>query len=231
MTQNGLPYELWFENQSTKAGTACVYQSETNVSANVQPEQLAWMVCGANPSTWIQFKWTLDYAFLFIDQGPPRSQQVEPADLMTSNSTVLSHNQFGYLLGDPSVSAVNQSLSITEDASVPPINNAIVGIGMSGAGTFAVAASPNQTLIFNPVPTSGYSYSITFGPYTFQTGDVLDVATLNPPGVVQFPAGIFSMTAILDSSNQWTISPGAPAKVQARGAVVVYEAGKGVALE
>lgn len=225
MAQNS-QYELWFGNQSTNAGKACVYQNATNVNVNLRPEQLAWMVYGANQSTWIRFKWNLDYAFDWIDQGPPRSSQVAAADLATSNSITLSHNDFGYFFSGQAAGTQGK-LTIREDDSIPTVNQAIVGIGMSRAGTFAVAASPNQNLVFTPAPVSECTYSITFGQYTFQTGDVLDISALNPSGLIRFPTGVNSMTAILTSANQWDITAGVP-PIEIVTAALVYEAGVGV---
>jgi hypothetical protein len=220
-------YELWFSNQSTRAGTVCIFQNQVNVAANVPPDQLAWIVYGANPSAWVQFKWTLDLSFIWIDQGPPRSQQVEPADPAAINSITLTYNQFGYLFSNPSAGTPG-TLSIQESAGVPSVNTAMTGIGMSNAGTFGVAASPNQKLVFTPAPVSQYLYSITSGQYTFQTGDALNINVLNNPGTISFPNGVLAMTAILDSSNQWTINPGKPPKSRTLGEVVVYAAGAGV---
>jgi rhizosphere induced protein len=224
MAENSL-YELWFGNQSTNAGKACVYQNMSNVTANGQPKQLAWLVYGANQSTWIQFSWSLDYAFVWIDQGPPRSSQVESADLATSNSIRLSYNEFGYLFSGQTAGSLPGQLAIMEEISVPSVNSTVVGIGMSRAGTFGVAASPNNSLVFTPA--SELSYSITFGQYTFQAGDVLDTSTLNPSGLVRFPAGVNSMMAILTSANQWDIKPGQPPMSIMEDALV-YEAGIGV---
>lgn len=225
MTQGQQSYELWFGNNSTKPGQCCVYQNKTNTTANVQASQLAWMVSGANTSTWVQFIWTLDYSFVYIDQGPPRSQQILAADLTASNSTVLSHNQFGYSLSEPSTGS--PGLSIKEDGSIPVVNNAVAGIGMGSAGTFAVAASPNQTLFFTPAETSNLSYFITFGDYTFQVGEVLAVKALSNPGTVKFSPGSFAMTATLDSSNIWTITTGRPPGFSTLDDVMIYQAGKG----
>jgi hypothetical protein len=221
-------YELWFNNKSTGGGTACVYQDLVNVTANVTPAQLAWLAYGANPSTWILFRWTLDLSFIWIDQGPPRSQQTLPADLDVANFVTLYHNQFGYLFSAPSA-GLQGSLSIQESASVPAVNSALAGIGMGGAGTFGAGASPNQKLVFTPAAVASYAYSITFGQYSFQAGDALNVAALNNPGTIRFPSGVLAMTATLDASNQWTISPGAPPLAAALlGEVIVYEAGVGV---
>lgn len=220
-------YELWFNNQSLNAGKACVYQSTANVTANVQPNQLAWMVYGANPNTWIVFKWSLDYAFVWINQGPPESYQVAPAGLSTSNAITLSYNDFGFLFSGQT-QGTQGKLSVKEDDTVPSINNTVVGIGMSRAGTFAAGAGPNQSLIFTPVSDAELSYAITFGAYTFQTGDVLDISMLNPSCLVQFPIGVNSMTAVLNSANTWEkVTPGKPANMFLDN-VLVYEAGVGL---
>jgi hypothetical protein len=223
----GTQYVLWFQNQSTRAGKVCVYQNKGNVTANVPPQQLAWMVTGANPSTAVQFIWSFDYAFVWIDQGPPRSQQIIPADLATANSTTLSRNEFGYNFSPPSTGVTGQ-LAIKEDASVPAVNKTVAGIGMSLAGTFAVTAGPNQSLAFTPAALADTSYSITFGQYTFQVGDVIDPNALNTPGVISFPPGVFVMTAILSSANLWSIQPGSLLTAKSTADVVVYQAGKGV---
>jgi hypothetical protein len=219
-------YQLWFNNQSGNGGTACVYQGTGNVKSSVPASQLAWIVYGANPSTWIQFQWTLDLSFVWIAQGPPRTQQILPADVGTANSTTLSCNQFGYFFSPPSAGTAG-ALVIAESASVPAVNSTVAGIGMSGAGTFGVGASPNQTLFFTPAVAS-YAYWITFGQYTLQTGDVLNTPALNNPGQLKFPSGVQIMTAVLDESNQWTVTPGPPPKARIFGEVVVYQAGIGV---
>ena len=219
-------YELWFNNQSLNGGKACVYQNMANVAANLQPKQLAWMVAGANPEGWVVFKWSLDYAFVWINQGPPKSYQIKTADLAASNAITLSYNEFGFLFSGQTAGTQSGTLSVKEDDSVPSVNNTVAGIGMNRAGTFAVTAGPNQNLVFTPAPTSGLTYSITFGAYPFQAGDVLDIAMLNHSGLVQFPFGVSSMTAVLNSANAWQITPGRPVNIFLEN-VLIYEAGVG----
>ena len=46
-------FELWFNNQSGAGGRACVYQPVANVTfSGTGPQQLAWLMAGANPSVW-----------------------------------------------------------------------------------------------------------------------------------------------------------------------------------
>jgi len=210
---------------------ACIYQAKDNVSANEEIQQIAWIVYGANSYSWTHFKWSLDYVFFWIDHDLQTSWQTKPADPKAANSTVLSHNEFGYVLSDPYSSRESSgTLRITQDASVPATGNTLVGIGMDGAGTFAATANPNQILAFTPKPPSSHLYYITFGQYALQTGDVLDPSVLNPPGAVQFTPGFTSMTATLDSTNAWAVTPGRPPEEELRAANLFYEAGIGLDL-
>lgn len=204
-------FELWFENHSSSGGQAVVYQALANVKFNGSGlEQLAWLVTGANPDVWVRFVWQVDYGFVWTDTGEAESGQHVAADPETSNQISLSYNQFGFQFGPAHAGSPAGTLLIAEDASIPTLNQAVAGIGMDGAGTFAVAARPNQQLAFTPADPADLGYLITFGTYALDVGDVLEPATLNPPGTIAFPAGVTAMTAVLDSSNSWTVTPGAP---------------------
>jgi uncharacterized membrane protein len=76
---------------------------------------------------------------------------------------------------------------------------ATVGIGMSGAGTHAVESEPNLNLVFTPHP----EYWVTAG--TFRQGQVLDIEEITNQAAVPFVA-TYSMKAVLDSQNNWTIA-------------------------
>jgi hypothetical protein len=219
-------YALWFENQSTRPGWAIIYQDRKNAFAGEEIHQIAWMVRGANPSSSIQFRWTLDYTFFWVDRAS-KTRQKKLADLETANSTVLSHNEFGYLLSDPSKgTGAAGTLQITQDASVLALDQkTIVGIGMSGAGTFAAPVSPNETLTFTPQPPSSYLYYITFGDHALRVGDVLDPSALNPSQTIHFSPGITSMTAVLDSTNSWTVTQGGSISHAVVSSSLLYEAG------
>lgn len=77
---------------------------------------------------------------------------------------------------------------------------AMVGIGLSNAATFAVPAQPNVNLVFTPHP----EYWVTAG--TFTHGQVLDIEEITNEVAVPFDA-TFTMTAVLDSQNNWTVTP------------------------
>jgi hypothetical protein len=227
-------YILWFVNQSVNSGKVCVYHDNNNVTSNVSDlKVLAWMLTGANQSVIVQFTWTIDYNFVWFDYAPIRSQQIKPANLSSTNSIVISHNEYGFYFQQPQSVSVNQQLLISEDDSLPSVNNAVVGIGIHNAGTFAAAVTPNSNLTFTPA--SNLSYWISFGQYTFEVNDPLTIATLNNPGKISFPYGVYTMTATLNQDNTWTIKVGQPSQevvAQAQASRCLhYEAGKGVMLE
>jgi hypothetical protein len=74
--------------------------------------------------------------------------------------------------------------------------------GGAGSGTFAVQAQPNSLLTFTPHP----AYWVTAG--TFEHGEVLDIGSiLGDSAEIQFPPGVYNMTAILNLDNTWTVQP------------------------
>jgi len=72
---------------------------------------------------------------------------------------------------------------------------------MSGSGTFVVQAQPNMNAIFTFHP----EYWITFG--NFKEGEVLDITQITNKAQITFPPNIYSMAAILNQDNTWTIKP------------------------
>ena len=81
------------------------------------------------------------------------------------------------------------------------INQASVGIGLSGAVAFAVQAQPNMYFRFSP----RFDYWVTFA--DVKQGQVLNPSEINAVKI-EFPYGIFSMNATLNADNTWTITPG-----------------------
>lgn len=224
---SGQQYGLWFVNQSSNAGKACVYQDQGNAAAQAA-KVLAWMVTGANPSVQVNFVWALDYDFAWFDYDAPRSQGISSAGLTADNSVAFARNQYGYYFQAPTAGTSGQ-LSIRADGSIPSVNNTLVGIGMHGAGTFACPAGPNLNYAFTPVQDAILAYWISFGSYSFDVGDPVDPSTLNNPGKIIFPYGVYVMTAVLNSQNLWSIHAGPPGNAaQVDVEAVVYEAGKGL---
>ena len=218
---------LFFVNNSGSSGKVCIYQPESNAGFPGNVEVLAWLMAGANQSAVIRFSWTTDYNFAWFDNGSPRSSEIIPASLNTANLVRFSRNQYGYYFQPPTKgSAAN--LSIQSDITIPVVDNTVVGFGMGGAGTFVAPALPNLNYVFTPVADVDLAYGITFGAYSFGVGDPINIDTLNNPGKIQFPYGVDTMTATLNSANTWKITVGAPAGRVAASTVTLYEAGKGI---
>jgi hypothetical protein len=201
---NGVIYTLNFTNNSANSGDACVYQQDPNVT-DPSVFSLAWFTCFTNPNTNANFTWSIDYSFVWAQTGvlSPgvifNAYEHEPADLTTSNQITLDYNN-GFEFTNQGPAQPAGSLYITETNNVP-VGKASVGIGMSNAGTFVTQAGPGLHAIFTPNP----EYWITFGYY--ETGQVLDITVLNTPAQVSFPTGVYSMTAVLNYDNSWTIAP------------------------
>lgn len=198
-------YSLVFVNNSTQEGTVCVYQQDPNIT-NPDVMSLAWFAKPAAPTTTIIFTWGIDYDFVWSETGVLRpgvlfvASQTWPTDLSSENQVTFTNQDGAYTFADQQAGPQAGSLYITEDGTIPP-NQASVGIGMSGFGTFAVQAQPNMNLVFTPNP----QYWVTFGSYT--QGEVMDISEVNNPAEIVFPPNVYSMTATLGANNEWTVAP------------------------
>jgi hypothetical protein len=203
---NATNYSLIFQNNSINLGTACVYQKPPNLGTQ-DVMALAWFAQEAAPTTNIKFSWQIDYAFVWAETGPLipgvmfSASQTWPADPAGSNNQVtLTDTQGAFTFTDQTAGPQQGNLYIEQDGSIPE-NTASVGIAMSGAGTFVVAAEPNIQAVFTPTP----NYWITFGQYT--QGEVMSIETITSSANIAFPPNVFSMTAILGEDNKWTVVP------------------------
>ena len=223
-------YTICFINQSGYAGKVCVYQDSNNVAFNQgAPTVLAWMVTGANPSVQVNFKWQTDYNFVWFDYAVPQTQQIIAANINTANAVPLSWNNYGYYFLATQAANLGQLL-IKLDATIPSINNAVAGIGMSGAGIFASSARPNTQASYTPTVDGKLAYWIGFGA-PFVLNEPINLATLpTNPEQISFPPGVYIMTAVLNSQNIWSMYPGPPASkdAQTESTVINYEAGQGI---
>jgi hypothetical protein len=190
-------------NHSTMNGNACVYQQAPN-TADSNVMSLAWFSKGMHARTRAEFKWSLDYSFLWSETGV-----LVPGVLFSASETLaatlgarvdFNHDGTGYFFENETAGTPNK-LSIAQGASIPS-NQASVGIGMSGSGTFAVQAQPRMNAIFAPHP----EYWITFG--NISQGEVMDITSVtSQSGKIEFPNGVYSMAAILNEDNTWTVKP------------------------
>lgn len=222
---SGTPYTLIVQNNSGTTWDMCLYQFDPSIST-MDVMSLAWFAEEAANTTTLTFEWTIDYSFVWCQTGPlnpgaiftaAQTWPADPDNIAVSNGTVAG-NQIGLTYGvngpftftpTPDPGAEQGSLYVVQDGTIPD-NTVSVGIGMSGAGTYAVQGLPNILLDFTPTPV----YWITAG--TFTSGQVLNLQEITNPGPVVFPDDVYSMTATLGSNNLWTIEPTSDVNVRSK---------------
>ncbi|HEV2740663.1 MAG TPA: hypothetical protein VGU66_19030 [Candidatus Elarobacter sp.] len=204
-------YNLTFVNNSSLAGSACVYQTAPDIGVQ-DVMSLAWFAKFTNPGTQATFSWQINYSFVWGQTGTLvpgvlfNASQVLPADLSLNNKTTLVYN--GGFDFSPTTSGPNPgSLYIAENNTIPP-NQASVGVGMSGAGTYVVQADPNLQLMFTPTP----QYWITFGDYT--QGVVMSIEEITSTANINFPPNTYEMVATLNADDTWTVGTTASANAE-----------------
>lgn len=202
----GTPYSLTLKNESTSPYTFYVFQ-KTPDQETKDIFSLAWFASPFTivPNNQIQFEWSIVYNFVWGATGSLmpgvtfNAGGAIAADPAGANTT-----GFGVDPG-PSLSTAAKgnpagSLVVSDSGTVPN-GTFSVGIGMSGAGTFAVQAGPNLTHTFTPTPT----YWIGAGS-NIRVGKVLEITTNNPVAQVSFPPNQYQLTYALNSSNLWEAS-------------------------
>jgi hypothetical protein len=202
----GTPYSLTVVNNSSHYADFCVYQRSPDLGVR-DALSLAWMATPLWPTTVETFTWQIDYSFVWSQTGVLKpgvkfaASQAWPADPSNINSNQLlfdyQQGAFTFQHGSANGTPRRGSLYITELDGIPP-DTASVGIGMSGAGTFAVQAQPNENLVFTPHPT----YWVAAG--TFEQGVALDIEEITNTVQVSFDSS-FAMTAVLDGRNNWSV--------------------------
>lgn len=197
-------YRLTIVNNSANIGTACLYQTAPSEGpANAQ--SLAWFVNSPNPTAPVTFGWSIDYGFVWGNSGvlqPGKvfgTSQLWRADLTSANHVDFLRRDGRYMF-DHQGAGTPGSLTIREDSSVGR-GEAAVGISMSGVGVFAVQAAPDMNVVFTPKPV----YWVTFGSY--EQGEVLDLAEITNAARIDFPPGVYEMTATLNADGSWTVAP------------------------
>ncbi len=196
-------YTLVFKNNSSTLGDVCLYQLPPEGVAGVLP--LAWFAQAAHPTTRIKFTWTPAYSFIWSQSGTliPGTvcfaNQIWDADPVTGNQVTFTMDGGAFTFKNQTQGSSAGTYTIREDGTIPP-RKASVGLGMEDSGIYVQQAAPNITLALKPVP----NYWITFG--SFVEGEALDTASLNNPAQIIYPTNIYSMTAILNEDNSWTIS-------------------------
>ncbi|HEV2740660.1 MAG TPA: hypothetical protein VGU66_19015 [Candidatus Elarobacter sp.] len=185
---------LTFVNDSTNAGTACIYQAVEGMSS------LAWLTASTHPATTAAFTWNQTYSFVWIASDAlggalVRSSQVVAADPVGANSVTLYYDA-GFTFTALGASAPSGMLRIVQDATVPANAGALVGVGMDGVATVVVATKPNWTV---DVPLAAPVYCVAFG--SFAEGDVIETPPSIAPLHVTFPEGVTAATVVLGGDN------------------------------
>jgi rhizosphere induced protein len=205
---DGVRYTLTFVNNSSRFGTACLYQVASD-SEVPDAQSLSWFTRDVDSQASVDFDWTLDYGFVCSQSGPLAPGKVFgvpphlSANLTTTNEVTFSRAPSEaplYAFGSQTAGPRAGSLYIHEDHTVRA-GEASVGISMSGAGVFAIQAQPDSDLVFTPHP----AYWLTFG--RFQQGEVLDIGAIINSAKIDFPAGVYAMTVTLNGDDTFTVSP------------------------
>ena len=196
-------YELIFKNESKNTGDVCIFQQQPS---DTDFQTLAWITKTASPDTEITFQWDVDYAVLWSEEETRNgikitSSEILPADLESQNEITLTKKDGAYqFINQTTNKSIIGSILIICDNTVEA-NQAIVGVNISGKGVFTRAANPNMTYQITPQN----EYWIDFGSFT--EGEILDTETFNKAAEITYPDNVYSMTAILNADNTWTITP------------------------
>lgn len=209
-------YTLEFINKSSNSSTSILYQKDTKPASGEY--SLAWLAAPAAPQATVEFKWEQEYGFVWgpMEDLKPgnvfRSMENLPADLSTTNAITLAEESGSLKFTDQRPGPEKDSLLILNGSTLP-MNSAVEGISMSGNGVFVTQAQPNSEIFFSTNP----EYWIAFGHFT--QGEVLNSKAMftgefvrskriyGLPQKVEFPNGVFAMTATLNPDNSWTIAP------------------------
>lgn len=198
-------YTVNFVNNSGNSGTAYLFQTDPGLIVPA-PASLAWFCYGSNPGVVNTFLWSSQYGMFWSTSATSVTpgliviaSQNLPCGLTTNNEVTFSKNNFGYLFENQATGSPSGSIIIMQDNTIP-FNNAVIGIGMSGAGAFAIPAQPNITAIFTPTP----AYWIGFSLQLIQQGTVLDTQATYSAQII-FPFNMYTCTATLNRNNQWSL--------------------------
>ncbi|SEJ66890.1 hypothetical protein SAMN05216327_115178 [Dyadobacter sp. SG02] len=198
-------FTINFVNNSDSSGSFCVFQQNHN-SPNPSVFPLAWRVEKAAAHSQLAISWNMDLYFFWGKTGPLKPGVVfnagenSPTSMTEDNQITLTKEAGNYKFVNKKNWYEHGSLNIMSDHTTA-INQASVGIGLSGAVAFAVQAQPNMNFLFAP----RFDYWITFA--DIEQGQVLNPSDLNAVKI-EFPYGIFSMNATLNADGTWAITPG-----------------------
>lgn len=194
-------YTLNVQNNSTQTGSFCVFQEQPDINLP-GITTLAWLAKPAHPSTLLEFEWGLDYSFVWskstnLKPGTiVKTSQAWDANLSTMNKVKFDLSDGAYTFADQEQGAHEDNLYIEQTNRITS-NDACVGIGMSGKGTFLVSSQPNMNIIMTPKPT----YWLVFG--DFKEGEVLDTTKITETALRLEYKGTRAMNVEFTGNNTW----------------------------
>lgn len=198
-------YTVNFVNNSLNSGTVYLYQTDPTLSTP-PASSLAWLAYGTNPGVINTILWSTQYSMFWSSTTTPlnpgtvvTASQNLPCGLSTNNEVTFTKNAFGYRFQNQTTGSPAGSIIIFQDSTIPA-DSAYIGIGMAGAGSFAIMAQPNITTLFTPDPTYWVAFSLT----QVQQGTVLVTQSTNSAKIT-FPSNTYTCTATLDKNNTWSL--------------------------
>ena len=206
----GQQYQIRIVNNSKIDNqNAIVFQQQPDLPSDVY--SLAWLSKMCHAGTWIDFDWTIDYNFVWGQEGDLKpgvnykAGQVVPADFTVNSKVTLLYDggfKFGPTVQGPTPG--NSALYVSQPTGVPGYddpNQGSVGIGMSGSGTYVTPTSSDGAggtqFTINPV------YWVAFGSHL--AGTVVTQDILSFPQELKFPDGRFSADCEF-TGNGWVVS-------------------------
>jgi hypothetical protein len=200
-------YTLTIRNNSLRYGSMCVFATPPDDKVQLGLKSLAWFSKAAHPNTSVQFKWSLDYSFVWSQTGELvtgvtfiASEYIDADPSNDKLNTAYFDMQGGaYLFGDVTKAhkATPGTLAISTSPTVPD-SDAAIGIGIGGNPAMVQSATPNYPFTFIPK----VRYWVAFGDYT--EGQVLDVNAMTEIYELKFPINVYAKTLILDEGNTWS---------------------------
>lgn len=196
-------YTLNVSNHSTQTGTFCIFQeiADNNMSNG---QTIAWLAKTAHPTTTLEFEWHTDYNFVWakttsMEPGTViKAGQSWEANLTTTNQVTFDYSENSYTFSNQTQGPEAGKLFIDQTTKVR-LNDASVGIGMSGKGTFLYPSQPNTTLVLTPKPT----YWLIFGDYV--EGEILDISKVMDNALKLTYEGTTEMNVELQADDTWRI--------------------------
>ena len=201
-------YTINFVNKAGISGNFCVYQQAPN-SLNPGVFPLVWLAQFSDPDSKVKVSigWNTQLYFVWAKTGKLKpgvifnAGEALKADVPESSAVTLTKSNGNYQFIKQTKGYRRDMLEITSD-EYTAIDQASVGIGMSGSGTFAVQAQPKMIFLFE----TNAEYWITFG--DLKQGQVLDPRFIINPERIVFPHGIYSMNVTYNWDYTWTIEQG-----------------------